>query len=117
MTVRGHLEFGEAMSMFRQNAEHKREALRDWERLIQQAAQADIDHARAYARAIVEADGPVTVKEALAKSETVELRAKRDVLNDMKKVLQERCRMLEGERANLNGLVDWSKRLDPSVGG
>lgn len=116
MTVRGHLEFGEAMSLFRQNAEQKREALRDWERTIEQAGEAEKEHARAYARAIVEAEGTASVKEALAKSETVELKAKRDVLNDMKKVAQERARMLEGERANLNGLVDWSKRLDGGVG-
>jgi hypothetical protein len=111
------LDFGQALAMFRKNAEQRRDALRDWERAIQVAADLDAQYAKAYARAIVSAEGTAAVREALARSETADERARRDVSRDMIAVCRERFRSLEGERANINGLVDWSKRVDHGVGG
>ena len=111
------LDFGQIVERFRNVSIQRRDALRDWERAIHAAAQAEAEYRKAYAIAIVKAEGTAAVREALARAEVVELSAKRDVTRDMKDVCKERVRGLEGERANLNGLADWSKRLDHGIGG
>lgn len=111
------LDYGEIVTKFRQVSEQRRAALQVWEDAIQKAADAEAEYRKAYSIAIVSAEGTAAVREALARAAVVTESAKRDVTKGMVDVCKERVRGLEGERANLNGLADWSKRIDHGVGG
>jgi hypothetical protein len=109
--------FAEVMQMFRDNKAQKAKAFGMWEASIEEAAKCDAEYARAYAKAIVAAEGTAAVREATARAATADERARRDVSRDMVAVWKEKARALEGERANINGMGDWLKRLEPGLGG
>lgn len=111
------MDYGQVVAGFRKIAEQRRTALQVWQEAIQLAADAEGEYRKAYAIAIVSEAGAVPVREALARAAVVKQLAARDVTKAMVDVAKERVRGLEGERANLNGLADWSKKIDHGVGG
>lgn len=92
----------------------RREAERTLQACVETAANATHAYRKAFARAIVSAEGTQTVREAQAKAEAADLELKRDIARGMERVAQERLRGLEGERSILKTLMDWNSRLEQS---
>jgi hypothetical protein len=111
-------DFATVLQLFRENRDYKRTAFKSWEAAIEKASEEEAAYSRAFAKAIVNAEGSnAPAREAHARAATADERARRDVSRDMVAVWKERVRSLEGERAVINGLGDWAKRLEPGLGG
>ena len=111
LTLEQPLEIDEARRASRVLAQQRRDAEDLLERQVEKAADAERSYRKSYAMAIVKAEGPAVVKEAVAKDKAAEAGRDRDVQVGMVKVYTERLRGLEGERSMLKSLIDWSQRM------
>ena len=76
------------------------------------AADAEANYRRAFADAFVRAEGTAAEREAIARAVSSGAARDRDIQERLFKVFQERLRGLEGERAMLRQLMEWSSRLN-----
>lgn len=81
------------------------------QRLVEEAAQAESEYRKAFSEAFINATGTAGEREAKAKAASAAECYRRDVAAGMVKVGTERLRGLEGERAMLRALIEWSSRL------
>lgn len=105
------LEIDEARTAARAMAAQRREAENTLQRLVEEAAQAESDYRKAFSEAFIAAEGTAAAREAEAKAKSAGECYRRDVTAGMVKVGLERLRGLEGERAMLRALIEWSSRL------
>jgi hypothetical protein len=93
--------FEQAQRGYHQNAEARRSARRDLERYLMEKARAEYDYRKVLARefAVARAD-----KKGAGESEFT-----RDMADAKAKGAQARLAELEGERASLRQLVDWTR--------
>ena len=110
LTLKDPLSMGDAREASRQLALTRRATETELERQTVVAADKEFVYRRRLAEEIIKAEGPVPVREATAKAEASREARDRDIAQGMVRVLQERLRGLEGERAMLRALVDWSMR-------
>lgn len=109
MTLKDPLSINDAREASRTLAHTRRAVETELERQVIVAADKELAYRKAYSVAIVKAEGAAPVREAIAKDKAAREARDRDIAQGMVKVLQERLRGLEGERAMLRALVDWSK--------
>ena len=76
------------------------------------AADAEANYRRAFAAAFVRAEGTAAERQAVAHSESADMARDRDIQERMFKVFEQRLRGLEGERAMLRALMEWSMKLN-----
>jgi hypothetical protein len=104
------LAIDEARTASRTLASQRRAAEDNLQAAVEHAAVTEAKYRKSYARAIIAAEGPVTIREAVAKSETAAIAYDRDLASGMVRVCQERLRGLEGERSQIRALMDMSAR-------
>jgi len=112
-TLEQPLDVSDARIASRKLADQRRAAEKEHEALTIQAAEAEREYRKAYARAFIESDGIAEARKASAQASTADLSYMRDLKAGMVKVKAEQLRGLEGERSMLKSLIDWSARLDP----
>lgn len=105
------LSLDEARAASRAMASQRRAAEETLQALVEDAAHKEHAYRKAYADAIVKADGTAEARKALALAECAREAMDRDISAGMVRVQTERLRGLEGERSLLKSLVDWSSRL------
>jgi hypothetical protein len=105
------LEIDEARLAARRMAEQRREAENTLQVQVERAADMERAYRKAFSAAFVAAEGTAAAREAEAKSCSADECYARDVAAGMVKVGTERLRGLEGERAMLRALIEWSSRL------
>lgn len=103
------LAMNEARTASRAAAENRRNAESNYEAAIREAADKERTYRRRLAIEIVKAEGTATAREFVARSEAADTSYDRDVAAGMVKVAEQRLRGLEGERAMLRQLIEWSK--------
>jgi hypothetical protein len=111
------LALDEARAAARALAEQRRAAEKNLEDAVETAAQMEADYRRRLAQAFVQTEGTAAAREAEARSKTADDCYRRDLAAGMVKVCTERLRGLEGERAMLRALIDWSMKIEPGLGG
>lgn len=90
----------------------RREAENTYRTLVEDAAEAEADYRKGYAKAFLTAEGTGLIKEQTAREKTADLAARRDITEGLVKAQSERLRGLEGERSLLKSLIDWSARME-----
>lgn len=113
--LREPLEFDEARAAARDVAKARRDVVKQLEEAVGEfaAAEADYHKAKATAMVMLTAGGGVGVTEAQerVKGEVRdELLAREDAKNKVM-ILQEKLESIDGERASLHRLIEWSQRL------
>jgi hypothetical protein len=111
LTLEQPLEIDDARRAARRLADQRREAETELERQTIRAADAELAYRKAFAVAFIEAKGTAGEREAKAKDGAGRQARDRDIQQGMVRVLTERLRGLEGERAMLRALMDWSMRM------
>jgi hypothetical protein len=108
------LDQDDARQALRMVAEQRHQA-RDWyQRAIEQRA--DMERVYRKARAAAWArhtDGTAKEREDQVNDVTADARYERDVADGIVRAALERLAEVDGERASLHRLIDWSMRLDP----
>jgi hypothetical protein len=109
------ISFEEARQAFHNLAEARRQALRDYEDRVREAAEAERVHNRLYAQELVQAkvDNPALVAEAIAKEKASEARMAMRIAEGMVKAADKKLDGIDGERSMLNKLVSWSMEVHP----
>jgi hypothetical protein len=115
--LKNPLALDEARAAARALAEQRRAAEKNLEDAVESAAQAEADYRRRLAQAFIQTEGTAAAREAEARSKTADDCYRRDLAAGMVKVCTERLRGLEGERAMLRALIDWSMKIEPGLGG
>jgi hypothetical protein len=111
LTLEQPLEIDDARRAARRLADQRRMAEQELEAQVKKAADAEAAYRKSLALAIVKADGTAATREAVARDKAGQAAKDRDIQVGMVKVLTERLRGLEGERAMLRALIDWSMRM------
>lgn len=111
LTLKHPLDLDDARIASRRLAELRRHAEDEHERMTREAADKERVYRKAFATAFVQAEGTASEREAVARSESADEAYERDLAAGLVKVQVERLRGLEGERAQLRALVEWSMRL------
>jgi hypothetical protein len=104
--------FEQAQRGYHQNAEARRSARRDLERYLMEKARAEYDYRKVLARefAVARADKKgAGESEIIAKGKAAGAAFTRDMADAKAKGAQARLAELEGERASLRQLVDWTR--------
>jgi hypothetical protein len=89
------------------------DALRDLENATQELTEAERAYRKERARVIGDLDGTALEKQVKLDGDTADFRHRRDGAEWAVKIIQERLRELDGQRASLHRLVEWSSRFDP----
>jgi hypothetical protein len=110
LTLGSPLDLDDARTACRRLAELRRGAEVVHERLTHEAAEAERDYRKAYALEFVQAKGTAAEREAVARGAVADLSYARDLSAGLVRVQVERLRGLEGERAQLRVLLEWSMR-------
>jgi len=93
-------------------AQQRRAAEMDLDRLTRDAAEKERLYRKAFAQAFLVAEGASAAqREAHAKAASADAAYERDLAAGLVKACIERLRGLEGERAQLRQLSDWSMRM------
>jgi hypothetical protein len=112
LTLTQPLDIDDARIASRRLSEQRRAAEQELEKLTEKAADAEATYRKMLARAFVAAEGSTAAeREANARAAVVDHSYARDLSAGMVKVQTERLRGLEGERAMLRALIDWSMRI------
>lgn len=108
------LEIDDARRASRRLADDRRSAEADLKAAVEKAAEKERDYRKALAQAFARSAGEGTAaqREANARSAAAQAAYERDLAAGMVRVHQERLRGLEGERAQLRALLEWSMRLN-----
>lgn len=112
LTLTDPLDIDEARKAARLLAGQRREAETTLENLTKAAADKEATYRRALAEAFIRTEGTAAEREATARSQVADKSYERDVAAGMVKVQTERLRGLEGERAMLRAITEWSMRID-----
>lgn len=112
LTLEEPLDIDDARQAARAMGTARREARKDYEKRIKEAADKKREYRKAKALAYVTADGP----DAHARKADVEKRAAdaefaMELAEGMVKVAAEKLEEIDGERASLHRLMEWSMRL------
>lgn len=112
LTLRNPLDLDDAREAARRLAEIRREAEHFHEQMTEQAAEAERTYRKALARAFAQhaGEGTAAQREATARAAVADEAYERDLKAGMVKVALERLRGLEGERAQLRALMEWSMK-------
>lgn len=105
------LEMHDAREAAHRLAIQRREAERWLQESVEKAAETEAHYRRCYAKVYMRLTGPVTEREAQTKALTADEGYERDLAAGMVKVATERLRGLEGERAILRQLTEWSAKM------
>jgi hypothetical protein len=108
------LEIDEARRAARVLAQQRRDAEQLLEQQVEKAAEAERSYRKSLALAFLDPENPGTTaasKEAWAKDRAAEAGRDRDIQQGLVRAFTERLRGLEGERAMLRVLIDWSQRM------
>lgn len=107
------LEIDDARDAARAMAVQRREAENNLEAATIKAAETERDYRQRLAQEFVKLAGTGTAaeRESQARSNASTASYERDLAHGMVKVCQERLRGLEGERAMLNAVTQWSMRM------
>jgi hypothetical protein len=112
LTLTQPLDIDDARIASRRLSEQRRAAEQELEKLTEKAADAEATYRKMLAQAFVKAEGSTAAeREAHARAAVVDHSYARDLAAGMVKVQTERLRGLEGERAMLRALIDWSMRI------
>ena len=104
------LHGGEAREAAHRLSEIRRRAEAELEAAIEKAGATEAAYRKTLARAFVTVDGATAAqREAAARSVASDAAYDRDLAAGMVKVCQERLRGLEGDRAMLRVLIEWSR--------
>lgn len=106
------ISFGEAQRGYHDNASARRQARLALEGALYDKARAEHDYRKGLAIAFTKHRGqgkPVSEAEILAKSDAAGKALERDMADARAKGQQARLAELEGERASLRQLVDWTR--------
>lgn len=110
------LSFEQAQEGYRENAKARRAARHLLESALQERAQHEHDYRKALSVAFAKQRAKEKVgageAEIHAKADAADFALKRDLADAKSKGAQARLAELEGERASLRQLVDWSQSLD-----
>ncbi len=108
-----HMDYSDARANAIKLADARRRALKELEDQVVAAADAEAHYRQAKAKAIIAAEGRTAAeREAVADAATAKARRDRDIARGFVDVCKERLRGIEGERAILNRLCEWSLRLE-----
>lgn len=113
LTLEQPLDIDDARRAAHALAIQRRKAEDELRKATEEAAEAERTYRKSLALRLVNAPPEYTAaqKEAWAKGEVADLSYARDLSAGMVRVMQERLRGLEGERAVLRALTEWSMRL------
>ena len=106
------LDLDDAREAARQMSVQRRNTESMLEEQNKTAADAEHSYRKAFARAFIQAEGTAAAREAIARAESADEARERDIQERIFKVLQERLRGLEGERAMLRALMEWSMKMN-----
>lgn len=108
------LDAHDAREALRQVAESRRQA-RDWYmRALANRAEKERDYRKARASTwALSTEGTAKEREDLVNERTSDQRYERDIADGIVRAALERIAEVDGERASLHRLIDWSMRLDP----
>ena len=114
-TLTDPLDMEDARAAVRDLAEKREQALKDLEEAVEESAAAERDYRKALAVAFVTATGDTAAqKEANARKGAADDAYKRDLKAGMVKVAQERLNQIDGVRASLHRLIEWSQKINPT---
>lgn len=105
------LDIDDARRAARRLSELRREAEDTLDRMVGEAAEAERDYRKELSKAFLGLEGTAAHKEAEARAKVADKSYERDLKASMVKAQHERLRGLEGERAMLRALIDWSMRM------
>jgi hypothetical protein len=108
-------DFQAAVSGYHANAEARRKARQALQAALEERAEGEFNYRKALAVAFTKlrAKGKAQVEaEIEAKADAAGFALKRDMADASAKGMQARLAELEGERASLRQLVDWSRAVD-----
>lgn len=108
LDLRDPLSLGDARDSMQLLSRQRRSAEQELRDQIERAAQAEADYRRALAAEFVKVDGTAAEREAKARANVADLSYKRDLQHGLVKACQERLQGLDGERASLHRLVEYS---------
>jgi hypothetical protein len=107
------LDYEDGRLAARRLNERRADALKDLERATETLVDAEREYREDRSRRIVEATGTSIEKKEFVDGKTAVSRAKRDGAEWAVKLVQEKLAELDGQRASLHRLIEWSMRLDP----
>lgn len=97
-------------------AARRRAAREELERAVKRHAEAEAEYRKARALAHVQADGSdANARKTQVDAATADLAKARDIAKGMIGVAHELLAEVDGERASLHRLADWSAKVDPSA--
>lgn len=111
LELREPLALDDAREMARLISRQRRAAEKELEQRSKDAAQAEQDYDVAYHQQFVQAEGTAAAREAEAKSNTADLLFRKRLARDMVKVAQARLDGIDGERASMHRLIEFSISL------
>jgi len=111
LTLSEPLDIDDARAASKVLARQRREAETALDRFVDESAQAEYTYRLRLAQEMIKAEGTAAEREMVARAASAGEARKRDVTAGMVKAQMERLRGLEGERAMLRALIDWSMRL------
>lgn len=117
LTLEDPLDLDDAREASRAVARNAGEAIKDLQRWGEAFAEAERDYRKALAVKAAELRGdghPATLVRDLARGDehVATLACDRDIASSMMDVCKERLRMIDGQRAALRQLTEWSRRFD-----
>lgn len=104
--------FQQALAKSRDLASARRRAEDEYKDAIERAADAEADYRKRFAAVFLEAEGTVAEREQKARAATADAARNRDISEGLARACLERLRGLEGERAMLRLLCEWSQRSE-----
>lgn len=109
------LQIDEARRACQEIARQRQSARENFERANATLAEKERDYRKARALRYVENTGAPSagMRDSLVDSETADERYERDVARGVVEAAQERLKEIDGQRASLHRLIDWSAALDP----
>lgn len=109
------LDMDDAREAMKVLAVRRREARENLEQAYKKAAETERDYrtALAVAHARNAGEGTAAQREAQARADVADKSYERDLAAGMVKAAHARLDELDGERASLHRVVEWSLRLDP----
>jgi Fe-S cluster assembly scaffold protein SufB len=105
------LDIDDARRAARRLSELRREAEDTYDRLIEEAAEAERAYRKELSKAFLGLEGTAAQKEAEARAKVADKSFDRDLKASLVKAQNERLRGLEGERSMLKSLIEWSMRM------
>jgi chromosome segregation ATPase len=109
------IDFEDARQALKEIGRRRVSARQDLEKATGELVDAERDYRKERARKIGDATGTAVEKKEWLDGQTADLRHRRDGLEWTVKIIQERLADLDGQRASLHRLVEWSAALDPTV--